>query len=230
MPLYRILFPALLLTGCIPTGTNNNVSKSDLNGLEERIQALEDLSAEGRLSALESEMTSQAADITTNADAITTNADAISTNADAINWLNADLADVADQVNANVPVRTHIEYWGPSNGNTSLDFIQLRELGSFNKLQASTDIRLTWASHVTQSGSGFCNFQPRIDGDFGENSYGAIINTEDTHIPVSVTQSYSGLDAGTHTVSLWVRGQGNGCEDNPGNYPREVFIEEGPSN
>ena len=197
------------------------------------IQAAENETTLSDMSGLISDNTSDisgnASDIAGNTSNIAGNASDIADNASAISGVDSTLTNLEDEVEANIPIRSRTVYSGTTTLDGQFFFAEMRELGSFTKLEGSTDIRLTWMSHVTQDLPGYCNFQPRIDGSVGANSYGAIINTEGTHIPVSVTQSYSSLAAGIHTLSLWVRGAGNDCTDNPGNYPREVFIEEVPA-
>jgi hypothetical protein len=190
------------------------------------IQAAENETTLSDMSGLISDNTS---DIAGNASNIADNASNIAGNASAISGVDSTLTNLEGEVEANIPIRSRIVYSGATTLYGQNFFAEMRELGSFTKLESSTDIRLTWMSHVMQNLPGHCNFQPRVDGSVGANSYGAIINTEGIHIPVSVTQSYSSLGAGIHTLSVWVRGAGNDCTDNPGNYPREVFIEEVPA-
>jgi hypothetical protein len=216
----------------------NNLATLDelglaLSSLEEVVQALGTQSSgnEEAIFDMDAVIATNTVAISDNSSAISSNSSGISSNASAISAVNLDLANLDDELDANIPVRTRIVY----NGETSSDssngaFVELRQLGTFTKVEASTDIILTWVSHVRQTSGVFCNFQPRIGGTAGANSYGAVISALDVNFPVSVTQSYSGLSAGNHTVSLWYRGFGNDCMDNPGSYPREVFIEEGPAN
>lgn len=48
-----------------------------------------------------------------------------------------------------------------------------------------------------------------------------------TQQAVTSVDFFSGLAAGPHTVSIWVRGDvGTTCAENLGNFPRSVFAEE----
>ena len=158
----------------------------------------------------------------------------VALNTSSLSTLDGNLSALEGLVDDHVPVRTTVSYGGYVSGNPGTTLTELRTLGNFTKVLDSTDIKLTWVSHVSGSGgnSGHCNFQPRIDGSAGNNGYGAIIADSSTAAAVVVAQTYTGLSAGTHTISLWARSTAvaNSCADNPGNYPRNVYIEEGPGN
>ena len=161
----------------------------------------------------------------------------VTNNADALALLDTDLASLEADVVANVPVRTTLSYSGGTTKNSvNTSWVEMRVLGTFTKLEDDTDIQLTWFSHVSTSSGDYCNFQPRIDGVATGNGAGAVVSTGwDGATPVAVPQSYSGLSAGTHTVSLWVRGHGFtvSCMENQTtsstNYTAKVYIEEGPA-
>jgi hypothetical protein len=152
--------------------------------------------------------------------------------------LDADLATLEAEVATNVPVRTILSYSGETTRNgVSSTWSQMRVLGTFTKVEEDTDIQLTWLSHVSTSSGDHCNFQPRIDGVATGNGAGAVMGTGwDGETSVVVPQDYAGLSAGTHTVSLWVRGDGFpvSCVDNLNThattYSSKVYIEEGPAN
>ena len=106
-------------------------------------------------------------------------------------------------------------------------------LGSFTKDSASTAVTATWQSHIRNAGpTGFCQFELRIDSlaptghtpGFG----GAILyaSSTTTDQQASFMGRWTGLSAGTHTVSLYLRGSGVTCTDNFGNFQRYVYIEE----
>ena len=93
------------------------------------------------------------------------------------------------------------------------------------KSSATTGIEIIWNSHVTGS-AGFCNFHIRVDGATAIPGYlGAVIQGDNTYHPVSTTDIYTGLTAGSHAVTLWDRGVGaTSCTDNPGNYTRQLIV------
>ena len=149
--------------------------------------------------------------------------------------LSAELAALEVEVDENIPVRNTLSYSNYVSLGASANFGEFRTLGTFVKENSATDIRLVWLSHAGGSGqtNASCNFQPRIDGSPGSNGYGAVVNANDESVPVTVVQTYSGLSAGSHTVTLWTRNTGTWggtCFDNAGNYGRKVYIEEGPTN
>ena len=149
--------------------------------------------------------------------------------------LGANLAALEDEVDANVPVHTTLSYSNYVSLGTSSTFVEFRSLGTFIKQDSATDIRLVWLSHAGGSGqtNSSCNFQPRVDGSADSNGYGAVVTANGESFPVTVVQTYSGLAAGPHSVTLWARNTsvwGGTCFDNAGNYGRKVYIEEGPAN
>lgn len=229
---------------------------SDLEdaGLDDRLNVLEEAGLDERLSAQEGDLANLSAAVAAldvqgagHATAISANTTALSNNTadittlegeldalEAQTWvIDADLTNLEGEVDSNVPVRTTLSYNNYVSISAGGTFAQMRSVGSFTKLIAATDVRLVWLSHAGGNSSlGSCNFQLRIDGSAGGNDYGAIVEGTDRAFPVTVVQEYSGLSMGNHDVSLWVRRTGfNGtCFDNPGNYPRKVYVEEGPAN
>ncbi len=161
--------------------------------------------------------------------------------ATAVNAANADMLDGVDssgfatigdlEGKADKPYLSLITYIGTTSGTPS-GFEALRDLGSFTKNADDTVVMLTWQSHVTMSEAGVsCAFQLRIanlnsKGGTGFVGTEVIINSSERN-PASVIDVFSGLDAGSYTVSLWARGLGSPtCVDNSGNYTRSVIIEE----
>jgi hypothetical protein len=126
------------------------------------------------------------------------------------------------------PVRTRLQYSAfheamPEPGV----FEPLLTVGSFTKLRSESDIVLHWTGHATTTAS-HCNFQLRIDGAHdGANTGTAVMQGAGQF---GVTALFTGLPAGAHTVSIWVRGLGNAtpprCGLNPGNYPTSILVEE----
>jgi hypothetical protein len=186
-----------------------------VNSLEAAVLDAQLGTIEADLASLDASLTALATEVSDNAAAITTNGAGIVTNSGDIEVLQGDLASldsetqglagdigantanitvlgsnlvsIEDQVDDNVPVRTTLVYNGYMTGNASQTFSQLRILGTFTKVAASTDIQLIWSSHVSGSaGGGSCSFQPRIDGSESGNGYGAVIANTGTIFSVAV--------------------------------------------
>ncbi|MGH9336460.1 MAG: hypothetical protein ACRD21_22210, partial [Vicinamibacteria bacterium] len=130
------------------------------------------------------------------------------------------------------PNTTVLHYVGASTETNPMfpDFVILRTIGAFNKLNASTSITTNWSSHVQQTGTPgttFCHFQLRIDGAIpsgaGANS-GVVLNAEDQSI--EQTDFWTGLAAGAHTVAVFVRGDATTCTENFGSFSKSVMIVE----
>ena len=146
----------------------------------------------------------------------------------------AEIADgtvaVADLVpGVGVLRKTVVTYNGTSTSNPGSSHSQLKVIGSFTKARANTDIEITWNSHV--SGSGHCNFQIRVNGVASPTSnFGAVINPgvgNTNYFPVSTTNVWPSLGAGTHQVTIWARGLSTPtCTDNQGNYTRQIIVTE----
>ena len=109
----------------------------------------------------------------------------------------------------------------------------LRNIGTFTKLQAATKLDITWDSHVSgigPVGSG-CNFMIRVDsvgstaGDLGAVISPSVVTAFDS---LAVTRIFTGVAAGTRTLSIWTRGVGvpTQCTDNAGNYEHHAVIRE----
>ena len=144
--------------------------------------------------------------------------------------MNAKLNALKAAVNTNI---TRLEYSGTVIDSTITPTYELfRTVGTFNKVAADTAIELTWNSHLTMVGTVVCDFQVRIDntaaggtGLITGPSGRAVLQT--SAAPASVTQYFAGLPAGSHTVSIWVRGvSATSCTENDGNYTRTVFVKE----
>jgi hypothetical protein len=64
-----------------------------------------------------------------------------------------------------------------------------------------------------------------VDYDPSNEDYGAV--TTEGYTPVAVTRIYTGLPAGLHNVSIWVRGlPAHYCDENSGNYTQQVIVKE----
>lgn len=132
------------------------------------------------------------------------------------------------------PGSSVLTYSGSTSATPSFPptFTSFRTVGTFTKLSASTDIHATLLSHMDNTGTvgTFCQFQLRIDNlmpDGGLPSYGGgAVGYGDAQSYVD-SGHWTGLGAGTHTVSIWLRGNSGGlCYDNFGNFGRQVLIEE----
>jgi hypothetical protein len=137
--------------------------------------------------------------------------------------------------------RTDLHYGlAATDSSPSGSYKQLEVIGTFTKLNASSAITLVWTSHAT-GGNGttsFCHYQLRIDGldDQGSasTSYsgtaesGAVVY--DANAAFSVTDVFTALAVGSHTVSVWDRAL-NGptsCTDNNGSFGHDVYVLETP--
>jgi len=105
---------------------------------------------------------------------------------------------------------------------------ELVVIGTFTQSSATTGIEVVWNSHVTGSGGGTCSFHIRVDGvESVPGNLGPTITSNGDYYPISTTDIFTGLAAGTHTVTVWDRGLGStSCFDNPGNYPHTVIVTE----
>lgn len=135
-----------------------------------------------------------------------------------------------------MPKFTRLSYTGTSTtATTTLDFVKVRDLGTFTKAATTTLLRLTLQTHVRMSVAGVsCAYQLRIDdlNATGGTTFAgseAIVNAT-TRSPVSLVEVFGGVASGSRIVSLWVRGSGSStCEDNGGNFTRTVLVEELPA-
>ncbi len=132
---------------------------------------------------------------------------------------------------------TPIFYSGQTTDATpTLAFKQLRVLGTFTKVAPTTNVQVTWNSHVfmtATAASQDCAFQIRIDGNpANAANYGAVLiaaATGSAFAPVSTTDIFTGLGAASHTITLWEQTNGAGsttCGDNSGNFTRQVVVAE----
>ena len=136
-----------------------------------------------------------------------------------------------------VPARPKITrlFYGDSTTDTSIsgDFEKLRDVGSFTKTYAGTDILVVADSHGTLDGV-FCHWQIRIDGATDSGNSGTGIDDADgTHaVQYAAHESwvaqgiFEGLSTGSHDVELWVRGVATSCIDNEFNFNHTVLVTE----
>ncbi len=175
------------------------------------------------------EIDTNSTNISTNAGDISTNAANIAAGASALGALAADLGLLQAEVDANVTVRTRLNYTGNPTLSPTFSYIHVRDVGEFVKVAAETDVQLTWNSHVTMVGTAgqFCDYQLRVDDFADDSSGGRAVNYGSTAIAVETV--FEGLATGPHTVSLWLRGSATSCEENDGNFGRTVWVEEAPA-
>lgn len=124
---------------------------------------------------------------------------------------------------------TQLAYSTSATATSAFTEAAFRTIGTFTKAAAGTAITATWTSHIRNggtAGTNFCQFELRIDDTVptGHSSgfSGAILYGGDQ--AVSLTGRWTGLTAGVHTVSLWLRGNGGSCTDNFGNFARHVNV------
>jgi hypothetical protein len=118
-------------------------------------------------------------------------------------------------------------------------FEQLRAVGSFSKASATSRVKLTWNGHIRGTGviatDWFCDFQLRVDGAQPPSNGGRAVLYASGGIQNDATAGdttfFNALAAGSHAITIWVRGAGTTltCEINHGDLPDEIFVEEMPS-
>jgi len=134
------------------------------------------------------------------------------------------------------PRRQIVTYSGltTSQAGTISPAAKLRDLGTFTS--GGGPVRLTWTSHIMLlTAAGACNFQIRVDGQpdapvqgIGLNGAEAVLSGSVTGqaVPAHVTVWFPTLAAGSHTIELWLRSVTSTCNENNGNYVRQVLVEE----
>ena len=106
-------------------------------------------------------------------------------------------------------------------------------VGNFTKLSATTGITTTWIRPLVNTvgtvGSSFCHYQASGSTGSSPNS-GSFEPLEWTnygdHQAVSWTDYWAGLTAGSHAITLWVRGNATSCAANFGNFQQTVVVKE----
>ncbi len=135
------------------------------------------------------------------------------------------------------PRLTAVTYAGvvTTAGGTVSPPVLLRQVGSFTS--SGGPLRVTWNSHVATIApptGGGCNFQVRIDGEaagpagIGGLTPDATVLIADGRADAPVTSSiwFTNVASGTHTLEIWFRSVSATCSDNPGNFNRQVIVEE----
>ncbi len=149
------------------------------------------------------------------------------------------VASLESRVAESTPHRRRLDYSDSATAsNVTPAYAPLRTVGTFAKSSATTSALLVWSTHVDAAGDpgSFCDFQLRVDGrpDIeAEGGGGRAV----VYVPpgaaggsgtASVAAYFTRVGAGSHTVSIWVRGSARECTENYGNFPRAVLVEEGP--
>jgi hypothetical protein len=107
------------------------------------------------------------------------------------------------------------------------DPVFFRNIGTFPKAVASSEIEVTWHGHVRQAGTPgttFCQYQVRVDGALpvgvtNLTGSGAVLYGADGL--ATLTGRWRGLSTGVHTVSLWLRGTATTCTVNVQNFSQQ---------
>jgi hypothetical protein len=98
----------------------------------------------------------------------------------------------------------------------SSTFVKISDLGTFTKAEANSTMHVTYEGRVTAntiSGTG-AHFELRVDDNPVSVGRARVnMRTSDaggSGIPVAFTGIFTGLSAGSHTVSMWVKGVSSG--------------------
>lgn len=149
------------------------------------------------------------------------------------------VSSLETRVAETVPLRQRLEYSeGAGTHRVGPGYARLRTLGSFTKQRPDSAVLLVWNTHVDAVGEPgtFCDFQLRVDGRPDTDHEGgggrAVVYVPSgagaASSPVSVSTLFGQVGAGSHTVGVWVRGSARECQENFGNFPRAVLVEEAP--
>ncbi|MCE5346158.1 MAG: hypothetical protein LLG13_07725 [Bacteroidales bacterium] len=117
-------------------------------------------------------------------------------------------------------------------GTSSTNWTKIGDIGTISKLDATSDLDVTFNGRVyvgTLASSAI--FEIRIDAvattTGWARAYFRSTETSGMGIPASMTGIFTGLSAGYHTVSMWVRvtsGTGSDATMNPGNFQSDHVI------
>ncbi len=133
------------------------------------------------------------------------------------------------RISNQLPHVTRLDYTASIIDSTiTVTYELFRTVGVFTKQSAATVIELNWVSHFTKVSTladDFCDFQLRID-DAQDASAGGRIIMYGLESAASSNTYFTGLTAGAHTVSIYVRGAAISCEENRGNFTGTVFVKE----
>jgi hypothetical protein len=138
--------------------------------------------------------------------------------------LNFDAATAAD-LSGHVKV-TRIGYTGTTTDSSiSTTYETFRSIGNFTKARANSDILIFFNGHGSRGSSGYCDFQVRVDNsqESGNGGRGIVASSEAS---LGVVAHFSGVSAGSHAVSIWIRGTAASCTLNANNLPFSVIVQE----
>lgn len=150
------------------------------------------------------------------------------------------VASLESKLEESAPRRRRLDYSdGATAASPPIAYAPLRTIGTFSKSHAATSLSLLWNTHVDAAGDpgSFCDFQLRVDGKPDVEDEGGGGGRAVVYVPAgaaagsgtaSVAAWFTRVGAGSHTVSVWVRGSARECSENYGNFPRSVLVEEGP--
>lgn len=104
-----------------------------------------------------------------------------------------------------------------SQPSVTATYQKIGDMGTFSKVTAGTFLKLTLQTNVyvtTLVGATGVVFELRVD-DLPSNvgNATALIKTAGTNDAISITGAFTGLTAGTHTLSLWVKAIGGTATD-----------------
>ena len=113
-------------------------------------------------------------------------------------------------------------------------------LGTFTKRRSDSRIQLLWngsvrvdKNDVRPYNNDQCGYQLRIDFDPAANDAGQGWSyIEDQSVPMNLSATFDGLDAGQHEVTIFIDGNGGAitgpeaCEINPASIPESVIVVE----
>lgn len=137
----------------------------------------------------------------------------------------ADVTGYFSKASSKVTVLT---YSGSSSLAGSFTYALYRTIGTFTKTSASTGITTIWNPTINTNGtpgSTFCQYQVRIDSapPASANGFPGIVNYG-AHQFASLQNYWTGLSAGSHTVSIWLRSNATSCGDNNGNFDQYLYV------
>jgi hypothetical protein len=128
---------------------------------------------------------------------------------------------------------------------SDVTFHQRIRLGTFTKDSGESRVRITWQGPAWIEGTsdGTCAYQLRVDGskdtgstnsayEAGEGGDAVLwLHNGATFNEGAITDTvyFTGLSAGSHEITMWVRGTGNPtCFINPGVFTMTTYVEEMP--
>ena len=126
-----------------------------------------------------------------------------------------------------------INVTGTSSISITSTYAKQATLGTFSKLSGDSKLEITFHGRIfvgTLTGSG-AYFELRVDDNPTTLGGRTLIKSSEAGgsdgIPVSMTAIFTGLGAGTRTISIWIKttsGTGTTAMVNPGNYSSDYLI------